>query len=139
MDSGSGPERVPNKIDYVEFAAADLAGTKAFFAQVFGWKFTDYGPAYTAFSGSGLEGGFYSAELRSRHCEGGALIVLYSNDLEGTLGAVRSGGGEICKDIFSFPGGRRFHFLEPSGNELAVWTEESQEAQGIRENSSKAS
>lgn len=128
MDSVSEPERITNKIDYVEFAAADLVGTKAFFTEVFGWKFTDYGPAYTAFSGSGLEGGFYSAELRSRHGEGGALIVLYSDDLEGTLEAVRSGGGEICKDIFSFPGGRRFHFLEPSGNELAVWTGEGQEA-----------
>lgn len=128
MDSGSGPKRIRNKIDYVEFAAADLVGTKAFFTEVFGWKFTDYGPAYTAFSGSGLEGGFYSTELRSRQGEGGALIVLYSDDLEGTLEAVRSGGGEICKGIFSFPGGRRFHFLEPSGNELAVWTEESQEA-----------
>lgn len=125
---GSTPERIPNKIDYVEFAAADLARTKAFFTEVFGWTFTDYGPGYTAFSGSGLEGGFYSAELRSRQGEGGALIVLYSDDLEGALEAVRSGGGEICKDIFSFPGGRRFHFLEPSGNELAVWTEESQEA-----------
>lgn len=128
MDSSSAPERIPNKIDYVEFAAEDLAGTKAFFAQVFGWKFTDYGPAYVAFSGSGLEGGFYSAKLRSRHGEGGALIVLYSDDLEATLEAVKVGGGEICQDIFSFPGGRRFHFLEPSGNELAVWTEESHDA-----------
>lgn len=128
MDSVSEPERVPNKIDYVEFAAADLARTKAFFTEVFGWRFTDYGPGYAAFSGSGLEGGFYSAELQSRQDSGGALIVLYSDDLEGALEAVRSGGGEICKDIFSFPGGRRFHFLEPSGNELAVWTEESQEA-----------
>lgn len=128
MDSGSAAGRVPNKIDYVEFAAADLVGTKAFFTEVFGWRFTDYGPGYAAFSGSGLEGGFYLAALRSRQGEGGALIVLYSDDLEGALEAVRSGGGEICKDIFSFPGGRRFHFLEPSGNELAVWTEESQEA-----------
>ena len=112
-----------NRIDYVEFAASDLTASKSFFSNVFGWKFTDYGPGYTAFSESGLEGGFYLGGMRSLSEEGGALVVLYSSDLERTLEAVRNGGGKISKDIFEFPGGRRFHFLEPSGNELAVWSE----------------
>ena len=112
-----------NLIDYVEFAASDLAASKSFFSSVFGWKFTDYGPNYTAFSESGLDGGFYSDGKRSLAEEGGALVVLYSTDLERTLEAVRNGGGTITKEIFKFPGGRRFQFLEPSGNELAVWSE----------------
>ena len=112
-----------NRIDYVEFAASDLIASKSFFSDVFGWKFTDYGPNYTAFSESGLDGGFYLGGKRSLSEEGGALVVLYSSDLEHTLETVRNGGGTISKDIFEFPGGRRFHFLEPSGNELAVWSE----------------
>jgi uncharacterized protein len=111
------------KLNYVEFAAADLAATKAFFAAVFGWSFVDYGPDYTAFSGQGLDGGFYHAPLRSRTDTGGALLVFYSTDLEATLAKVQAAGGEIIQPVFSFPGGRRFHFSEPSGNELAVWSD----------------
>ena len=112
-----------HKIDYVEFPCSDFQSTKEFFIQVFGWEFTDYGPAYTAFSGAGLEGGFYASELVSRAGGGAALVVLFSDDLESTQRQVERAGGSIVKQIFSFPGGRRFHFLEPSGNELAVWSD----------------
>ncbi len=109
------------KINYVEFAAHDLKATRAFFTHAFGWRFQAYGRDYLAFSDAGLEGGFYRAALASRSASGGALIVLYSPALEQTLARVVAAGGQITKPIFTFPGGRRFHFLEPSGNELAVW------------------
>ena len=112
-----------NKIDYVEFPARNLEATKAFFSQAFGWAFEDFGPEYTSFSNSGLAGGFFKAGVNADTENGSALIVLYSNDLEGTLTRVMNAGGSIVKEIFSFPGGRRFHFAEPSGNEFAVWSE----------------
>lgn len=111
------------QINYVEFAAADLEATKAFFEQAFGWSFTDYGSDYTAFAGQGLDGGFYRAELAAESSSGSALLVFYSAHLEGTLAKVEAAGGRILKPIFAFPGGRRFHFAEPSGNELAVWSD----------------
>ncbi|MGD9589295.1 MAG: VOC family protein [Pyrinomonadaceae bacterium] len=109
------------KINYVEFPSRDLSATKAFFEKAFGWSFVDYGPTYASFSGEGLDGGFYEAELASTTENGGALIVFYSDRLEETLAKVENAGGHILKPIFSFPGGRRFHFAEPSGNEFAVW------------------
>lgn len=109
------------RISYVEFAARDLSATKAFFGAAFGWTFTDYGPDYTAFSNQGIDGGFFRADLASSAANGGALIVLHSDNLEQTLANVEAAGGQIVKPIFSFPGGRRFHFREPSGNEMAVW------------------
>ena len=111
------------KINYVEFPASDLAGTKAFFEAAFGWTFVDYGPDYSAFSDQGLDGGFYRSELQARTERGSALIVLFSKTLEQTQARVERAGGTIVKPIFAFPGGRRFHFTEPSGNELAVWTD----------------
>ena len=111
------------KINYVEFPAKDLAGTKTFFQSVFGWSFVDYGPEYTAFSDQGLDGGFFQSDLASSSEKGAALIIFYSNQLEATLAKVEKAGGSIVKPIFSFPGGRRFHFTEPSGNEFAVWSE----------------
>lgn len=110
------------KLNYVEFAAADLHATKTFFEKAFGWSFVDYGPEYTAFSGQGLDGGFFKANFHSSTSNGAALLVFYSNDLEGTLSKVSLAGGKIIKPIFTFPGGRRFHFTEPSGNEFAVWS-----------------
>ena len=112
-----------DKINYVEFAAADLAATKVFFNSAFGWDFTDYGPEYTAFSDQGLDGGFYQADLKARQQQGSALLVFYSSDLEASQQRVIAAGGEILKAIYSFPGGRRFHFTEPSGNEFAVWSD----------------
>jgi len=111
------------KMNYVEFPAKDLAGTKKFFESVFGWSFTDYGPEYTAFEDQGLDGGFFKSDLASSTEKGAALIVFYSDQLEATLAKVEEAGGSIIKPIFSFPGGRRFHFTEPSGNEFAVWSE----------------
>jgi uncharacterized protein len=111
------------KMNYVEFPAKDLGATKAFFQSVFGWSFTDYGPDYTAFENQGLDGGFFQADLASSTENGAALIVFYSSQLEATLAKVEKAGGSILKPIYSFPGGRRFHFTEPSGNEFAVWGE----------------
>ena len=109
-----------NHIDYIEFKANDLERIKRFYTHLFGWKFTDYGPNYTSFSESGLNGGFEKTESPVSH---GALVVLYHSDLEALKVKVVQAKGEISKDIFSFPGGRRFHFKDPSGNELAVWSD----------------
>lgn len=113
-----------DKINYVEYPASDLAATKAFFQAAFGWSFVDYGPAYTAFADQGLDGGFFQSDLVARPDNGSALIVFYSERLEQTLANVTDDGGQIMKPIFPFPGGRRFHFTEPSGNEFAVWSEQ---------------
>lgn len=111
------------KLNYVEFPSRNLSSTKAFFEAVFSWSFVDYGPEYTAFSGQGLDGGFFRSELASSTDNGAALLVFYSSQLEVTLDKVLQAGGTINKPVFSFPGGRRFHFVEPGGNELAVWSD----------------
>lgn len=108
-----------NHINYIELYAKNLSLVKKFYSETFGWTFTDYGPNYTAFSNSGLEGGF---ETQDDPIVNGALIVLYHNDLESIKHKVINCGGKISTDIFSFPGGRRFHFIDPAGNELAVWS-----------------
>lgn len=112
-------------LNYVEFAAADLEATRAFFGQAFGWTFVDYGPDYIAFASAetGLDGGFFRAPLASTTDSGGALLVFYSERLEQTQAEVEQSGGRILKPVFAFPGGRRFHFAEPSGNEFAVWSD----------------
>lgn len=109
-----------HRIDYLELPATDIAATKRFYATVFGWSFEDYGPDYAAFQDGRMNGGFFKAESVS---PGGPLIVLYSRDLEATLARVLEAGARLVKPPFSFPGGRRFHFADPNGNELAVWTE----------------
>ncbi|OUR88066.1 glyoxalase [Cycloclasticus sp. 44_32_T64] len=111
------------KISYVEFPAKNLQATKEFFTQVFGWSFQDFGAEYTAFSNQGIDGGFFKSELSSSTNNGAALIVFYSNNLELTLENIIRADGHIIKPIFPFPGGRRFHFTEPSGNEFAVWSD----------------
>jgi len=111
------------KIDYVEYPARDFDAVQAFYEKAFGWKFTDYGPEYRAFNDGKLDGGFYKADLESTRATGGALVILYAADLEKTLANVKAAGGTIVADIFSFPGGRRFHFNDPNGNELAVWSD----------------
>jgi uncharacterized protein len=115
-------ETKPNngRIDYIEFPASDVARTKAFYEQAFGWKFTDYGPDYTSFEDGRLAGGFTK---EGKVASGGPLVVLYASDLAATEKKVRDAGGVIVKDAFPFPGGRRFHFSDPSGNVLAVWSE----------------
>jgi len=109
-----------NRIDYIELPATDIPATKSFYAAVFGWKFTDYGPDYVAFADGDMEGGF--AKVAANRA-GGPLVILYSSALEQTQAKVVSKGGKVAKPIFPFPGGRRFHFLDPNGNELAVWSE----------------
>lgn len=113
--------RLTGKLDYLEMPATGgtLDRLKAFYSAAFSWSFTDYGPTYSAFS-EGLDGGF-QADVADAPAK--PLPVLYSEDLEKTLGAVQNAGGTIIKPIFSFPGGRRFHFLDPAGNEIAVWGE----------------
>lgn len=111
------------KINYVEFPARDIARTKQFFTRVFDWTFADFGPEYSAFSDQGLDGGFFQSEQYARTENGSALIVFYSHNLEQTLTKIQAAGGKITQPIFSFPGGRRFHFTEPSGNEFAVWSD----------------
>jgi len=114
---------VHEKINYVEFPSKDLQASKAFFTSVFGWSFVDYGPEYTAFSNAGIDGGFFQSELTATTRNGGALIVFYSKDLENTQLKIENAGGAIIKPIFSFPGGRRFHFSDPNGNEYAAWSD----------------
>jgi predicted enzyme related to lactoylglutathione lyase len=107
-----------NHVDYVEFSAEDLSVVKAFYGQAFGWSFQDWGPDYVAFSGAGVEGGFRGGEAPA---PGGALVILYADDLEASERAVVGAGGEIIAR-HDFPGGRRFHFRDPAGNVLGVWT-----------------
>lgn len=110
-----------NHINYIELRAKDLEKIKVFYGKSFDWRFTDYGPTYTAFSNSGLEGGFEKTEAEIVN---GALVVLYHKNLDLVKNKIIESGGKISKDIFSFPGGRRFHFIDPAGNELAVWSDE---------------
>ncbi|MCB9623198.1 MAG: VOC family protein [Sandaracinus sp.] len=109
---------VHHAIDYVEITVSDLPAAKAFYSAAFGWSLVDYGPSYAGIAGEGKEAG--GLALGTPH-PGGPLVVLFSNDLDASLEAVEGAGGRITKPIFDFPGGRRFHFTDPSGNELAVW------------------
>ncbi|MGZ8362894.1 MAG: VOC family protein [Caulobacteraceae bacterium] len=111
--------REDGKIDYVELPGKDLAGMKAFYGGAFGWSFIDYGPAYAAFDNAGLDGGI---DIGNKPLTA-PLIILYAHDLEAMQAKVEAAGGEIVEPIFSFPGGRRFHFTDPAGNVLAVWSE----------------
>ncbi|HEY9136524.1 MAG TPA: VOC family protein [Pseudomonadales bacterium] len=114
---------VHEKINYVEFPAKNIEATKAFFSAVFAWTFVDYGSGYTAFSNEGINGGFFASDLTVSTENGSALIVFYSKDLEKTQAKVKDAGGSIIKPVFSFPGGQRFHFTDPNGNEYAVWSD----------------
>jgi predicted enzyme related to lactoylglutathione lyase len=111
------------KINYVEFPSKDIDGTKAFFREVFGWEFKDFGPDYSAFSDEGLDGGFYLSEKVCSTEDGSALIIFYSQELEITQAKILNAGGKMIRPTFSFPGGRRFHFSDPSGNEYAIWSD----------------
>lgn len=109
-----------NRVDYIEFPATDIAKTKAFYIQAFGWKFTDYGPDYTSFEDGRISGGF---NKERKVAQAGPLVVIYASDLIACEAKVKAAGGKIVKAAFDFPGGRRFHFADPSGNVLAVWSE----------------
>ena len=111
---------INNHINYIELQANNLEDIKTFYSTCFGWTFTDYGPDYVAFSDSGLQGGF---EKTDKEVVNGALVILYHENLEEIKNKIIEYGGKITKDIFNFPGGKRFHFLDPSGNELAIWSD----------------
>jgi uncharacterized protein len=105
------------KIAYLELPANDIAASRTFYESLFGWSFQDYGPTYSAFSGSGTDGGLNADPAERTHAP---LAVIESHDLEATQKSIVEAGGTITLPIFSFPGGRRFHFSDPAGNELAI-------------------
>ena len=113
------------KINYIELPCRNIERTKSFFSTVFGWVFTDYGPDYTAFSATdaGIDGGFTLTQTHCRSAQGSALIVFYSHDLMAAQARIQQAGGTIVQQTLSFPGGQRFHFADPNGNEYAVWSE----------------
>jgi predicted enzyme related to lactoylglutathione lyase len=115
-------ESLPNTIDYIEMPSNDLGATKDFFAKLLGWSFQDYGPEYSSFDDGRMAGGFFAAKSASAE-KGGPLIVFYSPELEKIRTAVVRLGGKITREIFEFPGGRRFHFEPPGGGEFAIWSE----------------
>ena len=109
------------KIDYIEFSVTDVAAAKSFYSEVFGWKFQDYGPDYSSFDDGSLQGGISKVnQVRM----GGPLVVVYALELETIQQCILDNGGVIVRETFEFPGGRRFHFRDPSGNELAVWSDQ---------------
>lgn len=111
------PTNSEHKLAYLELPCADPATLKAFYGPVFGWQFQDWGPDYVAVSNAGLDGGF-NADPASR--PKAPLPIVQTTDLAATQKAIEDGGGTVTLPIFSFPGGRRFHFTDPAGNELAV-------------------
>lgn len=111
---------VHHAIDYIEIAVADLNAAKRFYDAAFGWEFTDYGPTYAGIrrADGGEQGGLSGSGTRPR---GGPLVLLWSADLDATAASVTAAGGTVVEGPYDFPGGRRFHFLDPAGNELGVW------------------
>ncbi len=110
-----------HRIDYIELTVTDMAGAQRFYSEAFGWQFTDYGPGYAGIRNGDKEAG--GLRLDDPVTQGGPLVILYSRDLESSLDSVRQAGGTIVVEPFEFPGGRRFHFEDPSGNQLAIWSE----------------
>lgn len=117
MTNASAPQ--DRGINYIEFQVSDMARTKAFYQAAFGWTYTDYGPGYCEFNDGHMKGGF---EVGTPQPAGGPLVVLYADDLESCKADVEAAGGTIRQAVFEFPGGKRFHFADPDGYELAVWT-----------------
>ncbi|MEM8671380.1 MAG: VOC family protein [Planctomycetota bacterium] len=119
----SDDAQIHHEINYIEISVTDIDQAKRFYQSAFGWQFNDYGPDYIGIrkmQGAGESGGMCRVD---RVTQGGPLIILYSKDLEASYDSVVSAGGTIAKEIISFPGGRRFQFSDPSGNELAVWSD----------------
>jgi predicted enzyme related to lactoylglutathione lyase len=108
------------RIDYIEFPVTNVAAAKKFYTEAFGWKFTDYGPDYTSFEDGRIAGGLRKEDKVGKD---GVLVVIFAVDLADAESRVKRAGGKIVKPVFSFPGGKRFHFTDPSGNELAVWSD----------------
>lgn len=114
---------IHHQINYIELPVTDVKATKKFYTHVFGWTYKKWSPLYFSFYGAGVSGGF-NGEMNIAPPDSGALIILYSENLAITLDAVKGAGGRISKPVFAFPGGKRFHFIDPNGTELAVWSEE---------------
>jgi hypothetical protein len=112
-----------HKVNYIEFSTTDVARTKKFYSEVFGWGFQDWGPDYLSIEGAGIEGGFSKTEAHEGPAKFAPLVILYSADLKGTEAAIVAAGGTIVVPTFEFPGGRRFHFSDGAGNVLGVWSE----------------
>lgn len=112
-------------INYIEFPLTDPAATQQFYSDVFGWVFQEWGPNYLSFSAAGIDGGF-NGEDKTPVQSPGVLVILFADDLQEALARVKTAGATIVRDIYAFPGGQRFHFKDPNGNELAVWAERSQ-------------
>ena len=121
MSTAGDSAHAHHAIDYIEIAVTDLEAAKAFYGSAFGWSFVDYGPDYAGIQVGGREVGGLRPDPEVR--AGGPLVILYSEDLEGSVEAVTAAGGTIAEPIYAFPGGRRFHFADPAGNELAVWSD----------------
>jgi hypothetical protein len=107
------------QIDNIEFNVSDIARSKTFYGAAFGWTFTDYGPVYCEFTDGRLTGGFTTLGPVK---PGGPLVILYADDLAATQKRLEDTGAKIVKPVFEFPGGRRFHFTDLDGYELAVWS-----------------
>ncbi|MGI9515958.1 MAG: VOC family protein [Pirellulaceae bacterium] len=114
-------------INYLELPLADTDATKSFYSSTFGWEFQDWGPDYLSFTGAEVAGGF-NRERKPADSGAGPLIVLFSDNLETTQQAANTNGAQISREIYGFPGGRRFHFIDPNGNEVAVWGEAAEES-----------
>jgi predicted enzyme related to lactoylglutathione lyase len=121
MSTAGDNAHAHHAIDYIEIPVTDVDAAKAFYASAFGWSLVDYGPDYAGIQGDSKEMGGLRRD--SEVGGGGPLVILYSEDLEGSVEAVTAAGGPILKPIYAFPGGRRFHFADPAGNELAVWSD----------------
>ena len=119
------------KLNYVEFTTQDIKSTQQFFESAFAWSFDSFGEGYIAFSNEGIDGGFFSSDSVASRDRGAPLLVFYSENLESTQTKITEAGGTIVREIFDFPGGRRFHFSEPGGNELAVWSDVDTESNAI--------
>lgn len=117
------PEPQHHSINYVELTVTDIDAAKAFYHDAFGWEFNDYGPTYAGIKAAdGTEAGGLYAAAEARPA-GGPFVILYSADLDESMRAIQLAGGRIIEEPYEFPGGRRLHFADPSGNELGVWAE----------------
>ncbi len=114
----------PIAINYIEFNVADIAKSKAFYTHL-GWHFTDFGPQYCEFHSGSIKGGFYqNSEITEINAGGGALVILYSPEIEKSYQMLQAIGAEITMEITPFPGGKRFHFKDPDGYVLAIWSDQ---------------
>jgi uncharacterized protein len=117
--AADGAQHAHHAIDYVELTVKDLSAATRLYSGAFGWRFNDYGPGYAGIQGNGREVGGFRVDANA--APGSPLVLLYSRDLDATVRAVKNAGGRVVQEPYGFPGGRRFHFADPSGNELGVW------------------